>query len=94
MEAELSRLLQDYKENKVKREKVKAPTLYEKATENYVNAAQYFALLIVMAVTVWRKNGERRASLLNEEREGRPLTRGGPDREFTDTDSSEASKDD
>lgn len=63
VEVEVASLLQGFKENTVKREEVKAPTFYEKATENYVTMAQALGLLTMMAVTLWRKNREKRTEL-------------------------------
>lgn len=66
MEVEVASLLQGFKEDTVKREEVKAPTFYEKATENYVTMAQALGLLAMMAVTLWRKNREKRNELRRE----------------------------
>lgn len=63
MEVEVASLLKGFTENTAKREEVKAPTFYEKATENYVTMAQALGLLTMMAVTLWRKNREKRIEL-------------------------------
>lgn len=66
MELSLSELLQGYRESTIKLQKVKGPTLYEKATESSTQMFQALALLIVLFFQWFRKNKEQGAALQQE----------------------------
>ncbi|KAG0593333.1 hypothetical protein KC19_1G322000 [Ceratodon purpureus] len=66
MESSLSELLQGYRENTIKLHEVKAPTFYEKATENTTQMLQAIALLVVLFFQWFRKNKEHAAALREE----------------------------
>jgi hypothetical protein len=65
-ESSLSELLQGYRENTIKLQKVKAPTLFEKATENTTQMLQALALLVALCFQWFRKNKEQGAALRQE----------------------------
>jgi hypothetical protein len=61
-ESSLSELLPGYRENTIKLQKVKAPTLFEKTTQ----MLQALALLVALCFQWFRKNKEQGAALRQE----------------------------
>jgi len=66
LETSLTGLLQGYRENTIKLQKVKGPTLYEKATENSTQMWQALALVGALFFQWFRKNKEQGAVLRQE----------------------------
>lgn len=66
LETSLTELLQGYRENTIKLQKVKGPTLYEKATENNTQMWQALALVGALFFQWFRKNKEQGAVLRQE----------------------------
>lgn len=66
LETSLTELLQGYRENTVKLQKVKGPTLYEKATENTTQLLQALALVGALFFQWFRKNKEQGTILRQE----------------------------
>lgn len=65
VESELSKLLQDFKDKRLKQEKLQAPSFYEKAMENNASFLQFVGMLVVMSITIWTKNRAKRRSQVN-----------------------------
>ncbi len=65
VESELSKLLQDFKDKRLKQEKLQAPSFYEKAMENNASFLQFVGMLVVMSITIWTKNRAKRSSQVN-----------------------------
>lgn len=54
MESELAKLLQGYKDNTLKRHKMRAPSLYERATANVGLTAAYVLLIVAVLAMLLR----------------------------------------
>ena len=88
MESSLTELLQGFREKTIKLQKVKAPTLWEKATENKSQLFQAIALVGVMVFQWFMKNREQGAALRQQEAQA-----GGEPNTPVSTDAAESSAD-